>query len=121
MIDMNVQITDRILTTCSQYTQFTSSFARYIQASDPDLAGKATGSTSQHRSSQSTGSAYDPSKLDKLEEGLRMFEHNFSRHLKILLDTLNYLAATETVVFLSLCARLSAAGEGGATQVRLDA
>ena len=42
-----------------------------------------------------------------------MFEHNFSRHLKILLDTLNYLAATETVVFLSLCARLTGALEGG--------
>jgi gamma-tubulin complex component 2 len=51
--------------------------------------------------------------MDKLEDGLRMFEHNFSRHLKILLDTLNYLAATETVVFLSLCARLSNAAEGG--------
>ena len=34
-------------------------------------------------------------------------------HLKILLDALNYLAATETVVFLGLCARLSMANEGG--------
>jgi gamma-tubulin complex component 2 len=44
---------------------------------------------------------------------LQVFEHNFTRHLKILLDTLNYLAATETVVFLSLCARLSTASESG--------
>jgi gamma-tubulin complex component 2 len=44
---------------------------------------------------------------------LTKYEENFARHLKILLDTLNYLAATETVVFLSLCARLSSAGEGG--------
>jgi gamma-tubulin complex component 2 len=58
--------------------------------------------------------AYDPTKLDKLEDLLQKFEDNFSRHLKILLDTLNYLAATETVVFLSLCARLSTAGDGGA-------
>ena len=43
---------------------------------------------------------------------LARYEENFSRHLKVLLDTLNYLAATETVVFLSLCARLSTAGEG---------
>jgi len=56
---------------------------------------------------------YDPSKIKRLEEALDMFEHNFSRHLKILLDTLNYLAATETVVFLSLCARLSTAGDAG--------
>jgi gamma-tubulin complex component 2 len=48
---------------------------------------------------------------------LQKFENNFTRHLKILLDTLNYLAATETVVFLSLCARLSTAGDGGAGQV----
>ena len=44
---------------------------------------------------------------------LGKYEENFARHLKILLDTLNYLAATETVVFLSLCARLQSAGEGG--------
>lgn len=70
--------------------------------------------------SQSNIPPFDPSKLDKLEEALRMFEVNFSKHLKILLDTLNYLAATETVVFLSLCARLSAAGEGGMPQMVLE-
>lgn len=53
------------------------------------------------------------SKLVKMEDLLTKFEDNFSRHLKILLDTLNYLAATETVVFLSLCARLSTANGGG--------
>jgi gamma-tubulin complex component 2 len=113
------QITDRILSTSSQYASFTNTFARYFYASDPDLATREE-PNSQHRSSHSAGTAYDPSKLDKLEDGLRMFEQNFSHHLKILLDTLNYLAATETVVFLSLCARLSAAGEGGAAQLRLD-
>jgi gamma-tubulin complex component 2 len=56
-------------------------------------------------STNTTG--FDPSKLEKLEDLLQKFEDNFGRHLKILLDTLNYLAATETVVFLSLCARLS--------------
>lgn len=47
-----------------------------------------------------------------MEDLLGKFEDNFSRHLKILLDTLNYLAATETVVFLSLCARLATATDG---------
>jgi gamma-tubulin complex component 2 len=46
-------------------------------------------------------------------DDLKRFEDNFGRHLRIMLDTLNYLAATETVVFLSLCARLSTASEGG--------
>lgn len=43
---------------------------------------------------------------------LDFYETTFSRHLKILLDALNYLAATETAVFLGLCARLSTAREG---------
>lgn len=55
----------------------------------------------------------DPAKLEKLFSILQQYEDHFSRHLKILLDALNYLAATETVVFLGLCARLSMANEGG--------
>jgi gamma-tubulin complex component 2 len=93
--------------------------ARYIQAADPELAAKAGNPSAQtpgNRSSQTAG-AYDPAKLEKLEDMLQKFENNFTRHLKILLDTLNYLAATETVVFLSLCARLSTAVDGGAGQV----
>lgn len=50
-------------------------------------------------------------------QNIQDFEDYFSRHLKILLDALNYLAATETVVFLSLCARLSMAKEGMADVV----
>lgn len=61
----------------------------------------------------SSRAAYDPAKLDKLFSILQQYEDHFSRHLKILLDALNYLAATETVVFLGLCARLSVANEGG--------
>lgn len=55
---------------------------------------------------------HDPSRLDKLSDNLQKYEENFARHLKILLDALNYYAATETVVLLGLCARLSAASEG---------
>jgi gamma-tubulin complex component 2 len=47
-----------------------------------------------------------------LNEIIRKWEGNFSRHLQILLDALNHYAATETVVLLSLCARLSAANQG---------
>lgn len=68
-------------------------------AADPDL-------------SSSKGS-HDPAKLDKMFSSLQSYEDHFARHLKILLDALNYLAATETVVFLGLCARLSMANEGG--------
>lgn len=47
-----------------------------------------------------------------ITETMRAWEYNFGRHLKILLDALNHYAATETVVLLSLCARLSAASQG---------
>ncbi len=55
---------------------------------------------------------YDPGRLGKLSDNLQKYEDNFNRHLKILLDALNYYAATETVVLLGLCARLSMASEG---------
>ncbi|PHH65358.1 hypothetical protein CDD81_2770 [Ophiocordyceps australis] len=54
----------------------------------------------------------DPASLGNLSEIIRKWEINFSRHLQILLDALNHYAATETVVLLSLCARLSTANQG---------
>ena len=57
--------------------------------------------------------AYEPQKLDKFVDTLQRYETHFSRYLTTLLDALNYLAATETVGFLGLCARLSSAVEGG--------
>ncbi len=55
----------------------------------------------------------DPSRLARMDETLRKYEDHFNRHLKILIDSLNYYAATETVVLLGLCARLTAAEVGG--------
>ena len=78
------------------FANYTSSLSRYLAAADPEGQG-----------------TYDTAKLDKLFSILQQYEDHFSRHLKILLDALNYLAATETVVFLGLCARLSMANEGG--------
>ena len=81
------------MATCTMFANYTSSLSRYLAAADPD------------NSSNSSSTAYDPAKLDKLFSILQQYEDHFSRHLKILLDALNYLAATETVVFLrSLCA-----------------
>jgi gamma-tubulin complex component 2 len=109
------------------FATFTQSLSRYLIVGDPDLVSQinaaqatADGTTkvapgASHRHSKSTSQqfVYDPSRVDKMFDMLVKYEENFARHLKILLDTLNYLAATETVVFLSLCARLSSAGEGG--------
>ena len=51
-------------------------------------------------------------RLEKMFDVMKKFEDNFSRHLQILLDALNHYAATETVVLLGLCARLSTANQG---------
>ncbi len=40
------------------------------------------------------------------------FELSFGRNIHILLDELNHFAATETVVLLGLCARLSDIHQG---------
>ncbi|KAI7600135.1 hypothetical protein KC346_g13403 [Hortaea werneckii] len=95
------------MSTCSMFANYTASLSRYLASADPDLSTSPS-------SSSSSSSSYDPAKLDKLFSILQQYEDHFTRHLKILLDALNYLAATETVVFLGLCARLSMANEGGA-------
>lgn len=95
------------------FANFTSSLSRYLAAADPDLAEKNIGTNDKP-------AVYDPAKLDKLVDILQKYEDNFSRHLKILLDALNYLAATETVVFLGLCARLSTASVGGGPNTGLN-
>lgn len=58
------------------------------------------------------GDAHAPSSFERMDENMRKYEENFSKHLRILLDALNHYAATETVVLLGLCARLSTANQG---------
>ncbi|KAK7515061.1 Spc98 family-domain-containing protein [Phyllosticta citriasiana] len=118
-----LKINGKILGTCTMFAEYTSSFSRYLFSADADLSSSPLSPTSTtnapkastHVANPSTGSAgvpHDPAKLTKMMELLQRYEDNFAKHLRILLDTLNYYAATETVVFLSLCARLSAASEG---------
>jgi gamma-tubulin complex component 2 len=58
------------------------------------------------------GGGVEDARIAELSDMMRKWETNFSRHLQILLDALNHYAATETVVLLSLCARLSTANQG---------
>ncbi|KAF2250641.1 spindle pole body component 97 [Trematosphaeria pertusa] len=127
------QINNKIMSTCTMFATFTQSLSRYLITGDPDLVAQAnaqtqSASSSTHpasltsqRTSKSGSYVYDPQRVDKMFDMLGKYEDNFARHLKILLDTLNYLAATETVVFLSLCARLQSAGEGGLVSATVDA
>jgi gamma-tubulin complex component 2 len=62
---------------------------------------------------------FDPDGVAKIVESLEKYEENFNRHIRILLDALNYYAATETVALSRLCAQLSMASEkGGEERVR---
>jgi gamma-tubulin complex component 2 len=93
------QINSKVTGTCALFANYTASLTRYLdQASSSGSMNIET---------------VDDEKLKKLFSILQQYEQHFSRHLKILLDALNYLAATETVGFLGLCARLSMAAEGG--------
>ncbi|KAF1918238.1 Spc98 family-domain-containing protein [Ampelomyces quisqualis] len=105
-----LRINNKIMSTCSMFASFTYSLSRYLVTGDPDLVAQVNAELSPSTSHRAI--VYDPQRVDKMFDMLAKYEDNFTRHLKILLDTLNYLAATETVVFLSLCARLTSAGEG---------
>jgi gamma-tubulin complex component 2 len=114
--------------TCTLFATYTSWLSRELEKTDPDLLQAEKPSKmsprqwtrfqeekSQRHSDSTTANgptAYDPARLEKISDTLQKYEYNFSRHLQILLDSLNHYAATETVVLLGLCARLSTANQG---------
>ncbi|KAF8534310.1 gamma-tubulin complex component protein [Trichophaea hybrida] len=99
-----LKIHAKLLTTCAMFSSYTTHLSRSLIAADPELA-----SPSARFEEGAESVPFDPENMVKLNENLGKYEHNFGRHLKILLDALNYFAATETVVLLSLCARLQMA------------
>ena len=109
-----LKIHAKLMTGCTLFAQYTASLSRSLYAADPDLAsiGDQPGKESSNaRTSTASASDTDPDRLVKMDATLKRYEEYFSRHLKILIDSLNYFAATETVVLLGLCARLTAAEE----------
>ncbi|KAH8648790.1 spindle pole body component alp4 [Tricladium varicosporioides] len=94
-----LRIHSKLMQTCTFFATYTNWLSRELERTDPDLqAANPTGG--------------DPARLEKMNEIIQKYEVNFSRHLQILLDALNHYAATETVVLLGLCARLSTANQG---------
>ena len=116
--------------TCTLFATYTTWLSRELSKTDPDLTGNdqpSNMSTKQWKrfqeergqkhsdsttSNSSASGMSDAARLEKISETLQKYEYNFSRHLQILLDSLNHYAATETVVLLGLCARLSTANQG---------
>ncbi|KAH8592902.1 spindle pole body component alp4 [Bisporella sp. PMI_857] len=124
-----LRIHSKLMQTCTMFASFTGWMSRELQNSDPDLSGGQKPSTmsndqwartlserQRHTDSTSSNSSgarlTDEARLEKMIEIIQKHEFHFSRHLQILLDALNHYAATETVVLLGLCARLSTANQG---------
>ncbi|KAI5852517.1 Spc98 family-domain-containing protein [Morchella snyderi] len=102
-----LKIHAKLMMTCTMFASYTSSLSKALVGADPSLAGPSA------RRGSLDDVKLDPARLEKLSDNLTKYEENFSRHLKILLDALNYYAATETIVLLGLCARLSTASNEG--------
>ncbi|EGE06324.1 spindle pole body component alp4 [Trichophyton equinum CBS 127.97] len=95
-----LKIHSKLMTCCTMFASWSaSSLTRSLASADPDLSGSIDSSKT-----------YDPLRLAKLEDTLKRYEDHFSRHLRILMDSLNYFAATESVVLLKLAHSLSAIG-----------
>jgi gamma-tubulin complex component 2 len=118
--------------TCTVFTTWCHWVSHELEKTDPDLLGttkpakmtddhwkhfqaiKAQRPSGKHSDSTSSanGANDQEARIANLFDIVKKWESNFSRHLQILLDALNHYAATETVVLLSLCARLSTANHG---------
>ncbi|KAJ5666806.1 hypothetical protein N7462_011215 [Penicillium macrosclerotiorum] len=95
-----LKIHSKLMTCCTMFASWTAaSLARALAMADPDLSGDQAAGTETR--------PFDPTRIVKLEDTLKRYEDHFNRHLRILMDSLNYFAATESVVLLKLAHSLS--------------
>lgn len=104
------------------FATYTTTLSRTLFTCSSSLAGRSAHLnyliTTSHRYKTTKDipeemRTYDPKKIDNLNEMLGKYEYNFNHHLRLLLDALDYYAATETVALSRLCAVLGSATEGG--------
>ncbi|KAK8105974.1 spindle pole body component alp4 [Apiospora kogelbergensis] len=125
-----IRIHSKLMQTCTLFAAYSNWLSRELEKSDPDLVGNIKPPNmsdeqwrrfqalkpqqKSHNDSMASNKSMldEESRVNNLFEILKKYETNFSRHLQILLDALNHYAATETVVLLSLCARLATANQG---------
>lgn len=123
-----LKINAKLMHTVLFFATYSRWFNQELKKADPELNGTVKPAGMSDRdwaqiqalptdksSSTGAGGGAGGEKPRDMYEILAKWEVNFSRHLHIMLDSLNHYAATETVVLLSLCARLSAASEGTET------
>ena len=108
------------MSVCQLFATWTVTLSRQLCSADQKLAGSKVANaylSSQYTSRHPIPDAfksYDPTRLAKIEDMLSKYEFNFNHHLRLLLDALDYYAATETVALSRLCAQLSTAREATA-------
>ncbi|TVY83654.1 Spindle pole body component alp4 [Lachnellula suecica] len=107
----------KLMQTCTLFSTFLPWFSRELESNDPDLSSNTKPSCmppqqrSQLQNERKQSSIKDAGtttpQFEKMLSNLRKFEISFGRHMSALIDELNHFAATETVVLLGLCAKLS--------------
>ncbi|KAK3940628.1 spindle pole body component alp4 [Diplogelasinospora grovesii] len=129
-----LRIHSKLMQTCTIFATYTNWLSRELEKADPDLTGankppnmtdeqwrqfqavktqkQQPNGTADGKEDNNTKEKDETARINELFDVIKKWESNFSRHLQILLDALNHYAATETVVLLSLCARLSTANQG---------
>ncbi|KAK9469294.1 Spc98 family-domain-containing protein [Lipomyces arxii] len=93
-----LRVMAKLMAACKMFATYITQLPKTISSIESEFA--------------ETGESGVAEKVAKLESVLAQYEQNFDHHLKILMDALNYYAATETVVLLSLCARLEVCMKG---------
>lgn len=87
----------KLMTGCGMFAAYVDHATKSIYEADTSIQGK----------SGAEPAPTDPARMRRIEESIRKYEEHFNRHLKILIDALNWFATTETVSLLSLCGRLT--------------
>ena len=101
-----LRIHAKLMTGCTMFATYTTNLTKSLYAADTELAASTQTASNPKQSQGASNIDYDPGRLGRMEDTLKRYEDHFNRHLKILIDSLNYYAATETVTLISLCSRL---------------
>ncbi len=93
----------KLMTGCGMFASYVEHATKSIYEADTSIQSKPA----KPGTSTPTPAPTDPARMKRIEESIRKYEEHFNRHLKILIDALNWFATTETVSLLSLCGRLT--------------
>ncbi|KIV84648.1 hypothetical protein PV11_00421 [Exophiala sideris] len=93
----------KLMTGCGMFASYVEYITKSIYEADTSIQSQ----TGKGDAKAPNPAPTDPARMKRIEESIRKYEEHFNRHLKILIDALNWFATTETVSLLSLCGRLT--------------